>query len=252
MSLLDTFDPDSEEIVKARLQRSFRPAERFPETVIMTFKEETFRLLPEVCRAESVDVLREGRTIPVYGLRWRERELGIVHSLVGGAGTVCLLEQLWARGAKNVLVYGSCGVLDRTAAAGSLILPTAAYRDEGTSYHYLPAGDYVDVPTCRRLGEIFAALNLPVRFGKVWTTDGFYRETRSNLEKRRADGCIAVDMECASVMAAARFRGKEVYQFLCAEDSLDSGVWDRRTMGAVPDSSHEKFLRIALEAAARL
>lgn len=58
MSILDTFDPDSEEIVKARLQRSFRPAERFPETVIMTFKEETFRILPEVCRAERVDALR--------------------------------------------------------------------------------------------------------------------------------------------------------------------------------------------------
>ena len=85
MSILDAFDPDSEEIVKACLQRSFRPAEQFPETVIMTFKEETFRILPQVCRAESVDVLREGRTIPVYGLRWRERELGIVQSLVGDA-----------------------------------------------------------------------------------------------------------------------------------------------------------------------
>lgn len=76
MSLLDTFDPDSEEIVKAHLQRAFHPAERFPETVIMTFKEETFRILPEVCPAEPVDVLREGRTIPVYGLRWRERRWG--------------------------------------------------------------------------------------------------------------------------------------------------------------------------------
>ena len=45
---------------------------------------------------------------------------------------------------------------------------------------------------------------LPYILGKVWTTDGFYRETRNNMEKRRAEGCIAVDMECASVMAAAQ------------------------------------------------
>ena len=86
----------------------------------------------------------------------------------------------------------------------------------------------------------------------MWTTDGFYRETRNNMEQRKADGCIAVDMECASVMAVARFRGVPVYQFLYAEDSLDGGSWDPRTLGKLPRSDHEKYLRIALEAASRL
>ena len=72
------------------------------------------------------------------------------------------------------------------------------------------------------------------------------------MEKRRADGCIAVDMECASVMAAAQFREAEVYQFLYAEDSLCGAVWDPRTMRAVPASAHEKYLRVALEADVRL
>ena len=252
MSLFDTFDPDSEEIIKPAFQRSFQPLDDFPETVIMTFQDRAFEALKNVCPAEPVVTLRGGRSIPVYALSWQGRRIGILHSLMGGAGTVCLLEGVLARGAKKVLVYGSCGVLDRTLAAGHFILPTAAYRDEGTSYHYLPAGDYVDIPTHRRLAEIFGELNLPHVLGKVWTTDGFYRETRKNMEKRRAEGCIAVDMECASVMAAAQFRGAEVYQFLYAEDSLDDGGWDPRTMGAVPASDHEKYLRIALEAAARL
>ncbi len=59
------------------------------------------------------------------------------------------------------------------------------------------------------------------------------------MEKRRAEGCIAVDMECASVMAAAQFRGAEAYQFLYADDSLAGSVWDPRTMGATPASSYE-------------
>lgn len=155
-------------------------------------------------------------------------------------------------GAKKVLIYGSCGVLDSELAAGHFILPTQAYRDEGVSYHYLPVGDYVDVPTARRLGEIFDELRLPCVKGRVWTTDAFYRETRNNMEKRKADGCIAVDMECASAMAVGQFRGAEVYQFLYAEDSLDGEAWDRRTMGKLPASDYEKYLRVALEAAARL
>ena len=143
-------------------------------------------------------------------------------------------------------------MLDSALVAGHFILPTAAYRDEGVSYHYLPVGDYVDIPTVERLGEIFDGLNLPYVKGRVWTTDAFYRETRNNMAKRKADGCVAVDMECASAMAVGQFRGAEVYQFLYAEDSLDGDAWDRRTMGAVPASSYEKYLRVALEAASRL
>lgn len=252
MSLFDTFDPDSEEIVKFELQRSFRPTEDFPETVIMTFKDETFSALEQVCPTQIVATLREGRDIPIYKLNWNGRELGIFQTLIGGAGTAGLLEETLAMGAKKVLLYGACGVLDAALTAGHFILPTQAYRDEGTSYHYLPIGDYVDIPTAERLGEIFEELHLPYVKGRVWTTDAFYRETRTNMEKRRADGCIAVDMECASAMAVAQFRGAEVYQFLYAEDSLDGDAWDPRTMGQVPVSDYETYLRVALEAASRL
>ncbi len=61
-----------------------------------------------------------------------------------------------------------------------------------------------------------------------------------------------IEMECASVMAASQFRGINTYQFLYAEDSLDSEVWDARTMGNVPHSDLEKYLRVALEVAVRL
>lgn len=252
MSLFDTFDPDSAEIVKFEYQRSFHPTEEFPETIIMTFQDKTFQALDHVCPTEVIVNLREGRDIPVYKLNWNGRDMGIVQSNIGGPGTAGMLEEALAMGAKKVLLYGSCGVLDSALVAGHFILPTQAYRDEGTSYHYLPVGDYVDIPTAERLGEIFDELHLPYVKGRVWTTDAFYRETRNNMEKRKADGCIAVDMECASAMAVARFRGAEVYQFLYAEDSLDGAAWDRRTMGSVPASDYEKYLRVALEAAARL
>lgn len=252
MSLFDTFDPDSEEIVKFENQRSFKPTDAFPETVVMTFKEETFQALEHICPTEVVATLREGRDVPIYKLNWNGRSIGVFQTLIGGAGTAGLLEEALAMGAKKVLLYGSCGVLDSALAAGHFILPTQAYRDEGTSYHYMPVSDYVDIPTAQRLGEIFDELNLPYVKGRVWTTDAFYRETRNNMEKRRADGCIAVDMECASAMAVGQFRGVPVYQFLYAEDSLDGDAWDPRTMGARPASDYETHLRVALEVAARL
>lgn len=252
MSLFDTFDPYSEELIKVNMQRSFNGVEDFPEIVIGAFKEETFRALAQIVSAEVICSLRGGRAIPVYRVHWQGRDVGLFHSLMGGAGTVCLMESLIARGAKAFLYYGNCGVLNKEIAAGHLILPTAAYRDEGTSYHYLPVSDYVEVPTYKQLAQTMDALHLPYVSGKVWTTDAFYRETRSNMEKRKADGCIAVDMECASVMAAGQFREVPVYQFFYADDCLDGEKWDPRTLGARPFSSHEKYLRVALEIVVRL
>ncbi len=252
MSLFDTFDPYSEELIKVNMQRSFNGVEDFPEIVIGAFKEETFRALAQIASAEVICSLRGGRAIPVYRVHWQGRDVGLFHSLMGGAGTVCLMESLIARGAKAFLYYGNCGVLNKEIAAGHLILPTAAYRDEDTSYHYLPVSDYVEVPTHKQLAQTMDALHLPYVSGKVWTTDAFYRETRSNMEKRKADGCIAVDMECASVMAAGQFREVPVYQFFYADDCLDGEKWDPRTLGARPFSSHEKYLRVALEIVVRL
>lgn len=53
-------------------------------------------------------------------------------------------------------------------------------------------------------------------------------------------------------MAAGQFRNVPVYQFFYADDCLDGEKWDLRTLGARPASSHEKYLKTALEIASQL
>jgi uridine phosphorylase len=93
---------------------------------------------------------------------------------------------------------------------------------------------------------------LPYVNGKTWTTDAIFRETKGNMEKRRSEGCITVEMECASIMAVAQFRNVEAYQFLYAADCLDGVEWDARTFGNLPQDDREKFLRIAVEVAVNI
>jgi uridine phosphorylase len=69
---------------------------------------------------------------------------------------------------------------------------------------------------------------IPFVLGKTWTTDSFYRETRNNFEKHKADGCISVEMECAGVQAMCSFRGLELYAFFTSGDLLDAPEWDER------------------------
>ncbi len=54
------------------------------------------------------------------------------------------LEELIARGCRAFVACGGAGVLVPDVALGHVIVPTAAVRDEGTSYHYLPAAREVE------------------------------------------------------------------------------------------------------------
>lgn len=46
------------------------------------------------------------------------------------------------------------------------------------------------------------------------------------MEKRKSEGCIAVEMECAGVQAVCDFRGLELYNFLFSGDLLDAPEWE--------------------------
>lgn len=250
MSIINAFDNQSEEILKPDCIA--KPIPGFPKTVIVTFNQKIIDLLKNLCALEEISRMSACVCIPVYKFNYKGHPLGIYLTVLGGPATTGLMEEVFVKGAEKILFFGSCGVLNKELAAGHFIIPTAAYRDEGTSYHYMSASDFVDIPTAQKLGSIFSELGIPFVFGKTWTTDAIYRETKNNVEARKKAGCITVEMECASVMAAGQFRKKEVYQFLYAEDSLDGDAWDSRTMGKVPPSDLEKYLKIALEAAIRL
>jgi len=251
MSIIHAFDDQSEAILQPEYITG-GPAEGFPETVIASFHAGTPRMLEALCQTEELCAMQCIHRVPVFRFLYQGRVLGLYTTMLGGPAAVGLLEEVIAKGAKKVLFFGAAGVLDRGLAAGRLIIPTAAYRDEGASYHYMPPGDYVEIPTARRLADIFTELGYPYVSGRIWTTDAIYRETRGSMEARRKEGCIAVDMECASLMAAGQFRNIPVYQFVYAEDSLDGEAWDGRTWGRVPGSDMEAYLRIALETAVRL
>jgi len=250
MSIIETFDDKTEAIICP--ERVAPRVEGFPKVAVVAFGERVMTVLQEQYNPMLIDEMIACVTIPVYRIRFAERDIAIYCSTLGGPAAVGLLEEMIAKGCEKFVFFGSCGVLNHDITAKSLIVPTAAYRDEGTSYHYIPPSDDVEIPTAQKLAAILSELNLPHVCGKIWTTDAFYRETRGNMEKRKQEGCLAVDMECASIMAAAQFRNVPVYQFIYAADSLDAREWDARTLGALSQNARERFLRVALEVAVRV
>lgn len=251
MSIIDAFDLQGEEIIK--VQNNVRMIENFPSTVIGVFSARFRDLFLSKYSATKIGVLKAGGAeFSIYQFEYKGKQLGFFNTVIGGAGSAALLEELIAMGAEKLLYFGSCGALDEEIAGGRLLVPTAAYRDEGVSYHYAEASDYLEIETAPKLAAVLDDMHVSYHRTKTWTTDAFYRETRRNLERRKAEGCGVVEMECASIMAVGQFRKKEVYQFLYAADCLSGDEWDKRILGSMPIDLRERILLVAMEAAVRL
>lgn len=250
MSIIDSFDNTTEEVLKPCYVT--KSIDDFPELVVVTFSEAVIKLVKNMRGAIQINKMNGGFTIPIYRIRYKDKNIAIYQTLIGAAGTAGLFEEVIAKGGKKFVFFGSCGTLDKEVVAGHFVVPTAAYRDEGTSYHYAPAKDYIKVETADRLAQIFDELEVPYIKTKTWTTDGLYRETKKNMMNRKNEGCLAVDMECSAIAAVSKFRNVEFYQYLYAEDTLDGVKWDSRTMGKVEESAFQVYLKTALEIAVRI
>jgi len=121
----------------------------------------------------------------------------------------------------------------------------------GLSYHYAPASDYIKMPNADIIASFMKENGIPYVLGKTRTTDAIFRETRRDFEKRKADGCISVEMESAWLQAVCDFRGLELYTFFTSGDLLDAQKWDtRQEFDVFKNSQHDVcHLDIALELA---
>jgi purine-nucleoside phosphorylase len=157
---------------------------------------------------------------------------GVIGRAVGGSFSVMVAEQLFASGCQLLISIASAGQITDVAPPPYYILVERALRDEGTSYHYLPATRYVDAD--RALLE-FAADSIACAGGRVhrgttWTTDAPFRETAEAIALRRDEGILAVEMEAAGLCAFAAARGVPVIclahvsnQLGCIEGDFDKG-----------------------------
>jgi uridine phosphorylase len=245
------FDPDrtamiNPAIVKAR-QNGNTP---FPKRCLLTFFTEVFnkyKVLEDSVFLTSL--FWESDPIEIYECTLAGERTALVR--IGGVGAplACgILEDVIALGATHIMACGGAGVLDSAMDVGHIMVPTAAVRDEGLSYHYLPPSPEVEAnpEVIQTIENTLIANQLPYQKIKTWTTDAFYRETKSRVALRKEQGCTAVEMECASFMAVAQFRGVKFGQLLYAGDNLDAPEWDERSWSHA-SSVREQLVLITAE-----
>ena len=188
---------------------------------------------------------------PIYRFDLDGEPVAFYLSAIGSAiASGTCYEVHWQTGATKFLMFGSCGSLEGERTRGKYIVPTEAYRGEGASYYYAPPADYITIRTADQVVAIFEALGAPYVQGRVWTTDSMLRETAGLVQKRRAEGCLAVEMELAGVEALCDFYGLTLYDFLEAGDVLDESGYE--ASGLKSANHHLGKLHLGLEILKRI
>lgn len=151
-------------------------------------------------------------------------EYGIVPHAVGASFAVLVAEELFASGCELLISITSAGQILPVADPPYFILIEKALRDEGTSYHYLPASSYASIhPALLSYLEPLTRQESPrITHGATWTTDAPFRETEIAIEYGRAQGILAVEMEAAALYAFGQARGRNVVCFAHVTNRMGS------------------------------
>jgi uridine phosphorylase len=222
------FDPTTEAMIEP--SREIEPCDVPEHCVICFFREVLEKVVAEHgARVAAANHWEDGRH-DVYEIEHAGQRLAFFHPGVGAPLAAGLLEEVIAFGCRKFVVCGGAGVLQKEIAVGHLIVVSAALRDEGVSYHYLPPGREVqaDPRVMAALEGALRSRGVPYRVGKTWTTDAPYRETRAMVARRQAQGCLTVEMEAAALLAVAQYRGVLLGQVLYGGDDLSGDAWDNR------------------------
>lgn len=172
---------------------------------------------------------------------------------VGTGGATIAFESLWRAGAKVIIRVGTCGGMQPQIQAGSIVVATAACREDGVTDHIIPPS-YPAVAHYEVVQALLAtakAASISVHPGTILTQALFYPGFLESKVKLYAKaGVLAMENEVASLLVVAGLHGVKAGAIVTADAPAFELV---DVAGYQPDEKEvmrmvEKQIHIALDA----
>lgn len=151
---------------------------------------------------------------------YRGIKVSVTSTGIGSPSTAIVVEELINLGAKLLIRVGTCGgALKDYIKVGSIIIPTASIREEGTTKEYLPEEfpAIADYRVVRALESSAQEQGFPYYIGINRTHDAFYGQAKNikkwgspYLDPRMKNWdypLLSSEMECAPVFLISLMRG---------------------------------------------
>jgi len=224
------------------------------ETVVATFIPGIWKRLLTLASAEPRDRwLFANEIAAVARGAHNGRQLTLARLPQGAPAMAMVVEALIATGARRIIALGAAGSLQEHAPIGSLVIPTAAVRGDGTSQYYLPPerDALADPELCEALAASCRTRGAEPLLGVCWSTDALFRELKGEVAYYRSRGVLSVEMEAAALFSIATFYGARAALLLVISDELFR-PWTPAFGNPLYRERFKLAQEIALDAAVRL
>lgn len=229
---------------------------KLPKVAIGVYSIKLFENIVEALQTKKIGYLG-GASFhrPVYVANYKDKEIVIFNAGISGPWISADLEDLSYNGVETFIIFGNCGVLDKKIDDCSIIIPSKAFRDEGTSQHYLPDSETIELN--EKYKDQFISILKEYSFdyveGATWTTDAIYRETKEKIEYFKAKKVLCVEMEASVIAAVCKRKKLNYFTFFYAGDNLDAIEWERRSISQETNFDKKKEVPVfALELAIKI
>ncbi len=174
-------------------------------------------------RLEKVQKISMNRAYHVYTGKLLDEPVSVCSTGIGGPSASIAVEELARIGAKTLIRVGSAGGRQPDMPIGSLVIATAAYRGDGTSYAYAPAPFPAVADLRVTLALMRAAEELKYQYyhGIVFTRDAYYVQDDQLNKFLTECGVVAAEQECSTVFVLGSIRHLSTGAIL----ATDSNIW---------------------------
>ncbi len=183
--------------------------------------------------------------------------ISIINFGMGSPGAATVMDLLSAINPQAVLFLGKCGGLKKRNKIGSLILPIAAIRGDGTSNDYFPP----EVPALPAFA-LQKAISTTIRdyktdyyTGTVYTTNRRVWEHEEEFKKKlQTVRAYAIDMETATIFMVGFYNRIPTGALLLVSDSpmIPEGIKTEQSDKKVTNKYVENHLKIGIDSLKQL
>jgi DeoD family purine-nucleoside phosphorylase len=193
----------------------------------------TVLLVGDPGRAENISkvlknskLVNKNRGLLGYTGTYKDKQISVQTTGMGCPSTAIVVEELIQLDVKKLIRIGTCGGIGKAIKPLDIIGAVAASPFDGTTRTYLNNESHAPFATFEILKtayDVSKTMGINVYFSGIASVDVFYNPFSDYVEKLRAKGIIAVEMETSLIYYLANRSNKQAATFLLVSDIVGGG-----------------------------
>ena len=193
----------------------------------------TVLLVGDPGRAENISkvlknskLVNKNRGLLGYTGTYKDKQISVQTTGMGCPSTGIVVEELIQLDVKRLIRIGTCGGIGKAIKPLDIIGAVAASPFDGTTRTYLnnePHAPFATFEILKTAYDVSKTMGINVYFSGIASVDVFYNPFSDYVEKLRAKGIIAVEMETSLIYYLANRSNKQAATFLLVSDIVGGG-----------------------------